>query len=42
MTDLSFIATGWIGTAVAVSVYALSLRRRTRRVTHRRPEAGSR
>ena len=31
MTDVSFIATGWIGTAVAVAAYALSVRRRTRR-----------
>ena len=31
MTDVSFIATGWIGTAVAVAAYAISVRRRTRR-----------
>lgn len=31
MTDASFIVTGWVGTALAVAAYAISVRRRTRR-----------
>jgi hypothetical protein len=34
MTDVSFIATGWIGTALAVAAYAISVQRRTRRARH--------
>lgn len=30
MTDAAFIATGWIGTALAFATYAISVRRRTR------------
>ena len=29
MTDAAFIATGWIGTALTVAVYAISVHRRT-------------
>lgn len=35
MTDAPFIATGWIGTAVAVAAYAVAVLRRTRRVRAR-------
>ena len=31
MSDAPFIATGWIGTAVAVAAYAVSVQRRLRR-----------
>ena len=31
MTDISFVAAGWIGTAVSIAAYAISVRRRIRR-----------
>lgn len=31
MTDLPFIAAGWIGTTAALAVYAVTIRLRTRR-----------
>ena len=38
MTDAPFVAAGWVGTALAVAAYALSIRVRSRRT--RRPVAG--
>lgn len=35
MTDVSFIATGWLGTAAAIGTYALSIMVRHRRATRR-------
>ena len=40
MSDASFIAAGWIGTAVAVTTYAVSVERRTRRARRATPELG--
>lgn len=34
MTDASFVAAGWIGTAVTVATYAISIGRRARRARH--------
>lgn len=36
MTDASFIAAGWIGTAAAIALYAISVSVRTRRAVRAR------